>query len=191
MQLAIHGDRYHADASVRQRPDFPEPPTPGRLTDTPVGRDRSTDARLSARCSPSARRSRVKSSKGSARPRRPAVIASSLETTARLRSAASPCLCTCRQSSDRHPILFVERASVHQALRKRPGLVSLPNLEGGDQIALVDEAVLNRQIAEEKVTFRSVYRHRSHTLLIIYRAPPLVLLGFRIWAAMSPEVNSQ
>ena len=59
---------------------------------------------------------------------------------------------------------FVECAAIHQELRQWPGLVPRPILEGGDQIGLVDKAVLKRQNAEKQVKFRSVYRHRSRRL---------------------------
>ena len=48
-------------------------------------------------------------------------------------------------------LVVVEVAAGVEVRRQRPGLVSGPGLEGGDELGLVDQAVLKGQQAEEQV----------------------------------------
>jgi hypothetical protein len=73
------------------------------------------------------------------------------------------------QRLDDGPVLRVEVAAGEEVLGQGPGTVAGPGLEGGDELALVDQAVLERQQAEEQVAvgvdgshraFLSVVRHQ-------------------------------
>ena len=74
-------------------------------------------------------------------------------TAARLFSTSPPCVsrCTRRQGLDRPPVVGVEVAAGDAG--GRPGIVDLsqrPGLEGGDELDLVDHAVLKREQSEER-----------------------------------------
>ena len=72
---------------------------------------------------------------------------------ARLFSASPPCFlrCSATSASSSGPVVGVEVAAADQVVGQRPGLVAGPGLEGGDELALVDQAVLQREQAEEQV----------------------------------------
>jgi hypothetical protein len=52
---------------------------------------------------------------------------------------------------DAGALVVVEVAAGGEVLGQRPGLVAGPGLEGGHELDLVDQAVLERQQAEEQV----------------------------------------
>ena len=81
---------------------------------------------------------------------RPAGIA------ARLRSAlaAVPLQVAGDEGLDGLAVAGVEVARGDQVLGQRPGLVARPGLEGGDELALVDQPVLEGEQAEEQVARR-------------------------------------
>ena len=72
---------------------------------------------------------------------------------ARLFSASPPCFlrCSADQGLDRGALVGVEVAAGDEVVGQRPGLVAGPGLEGGDELALVDQAVLQGEQAEEEV----------------------------------------
>ena len=55
------------------------------------------------------------------------------------------------QGLDRGTLLGVEVAAGDEVVGQGPGLVAGPGLEGGDELALVDQAVLQGEQAEEQV----------------------------------------
>ena len=55
------------------------------------------------------------------------------------------------QGLDGGPLVGVEVAAGDQVVGQRPGLVAGPGLEGGDELGLVDQAVLQGEQAEEQV----------------------------------------
>ena len=55
------------------------------------------------------------------------------------------------ESLDRNSVVAVEVAAGDEMIGHRPGLVAGPGLEGGDELALVDQAVLQREQAEEEI----------------------------------------
>ena len=57
------------------------------------------------------------------------------------------------QRLDTRALVGVEVAAVDEVVGQRPGLVAGPGLEGGDELALLDQADLQREQAEEQVTF--------------------------------------
>ena len=57
----------------------------------------------------------------------------------------------CDEGLDRGAVVGVEVAPGDEVVGQRPGLVAGPGLEGGDELALVDQAVLQREQAEEEV----------------------------------------
>ena len=57
----------------------------------------------------------------------------------------------CHQGLDGGPVVGVEVAAGDEVVGQGAGLVEGPGLEGGDELALVDQAVLQRQQAEEQV----------------------------------------
>src|SRR5271166_2224299 len=56
------------------------------------------------------------------------------------------------ESLDRNSVVAVEVTAGNEMIGHRPGLVAGPGLKGGDELALIDQAVLQCKQAEEKVT---------------------------------------
>ena len=56
------------------------------------------------------------------------------------------------QGLEHGTLLGVEVAAGDEVVGQRPGLVAGPGLEGGDELDLVDQAVLEGEQAEEQVT---------------------------------------
>ena len=72
---------------------------------------------------------------------------------ARLCSASPPCFFEVQrdQGLDDGALVGVEVAAGDEVVGQGPGLVAGPGLEGGDELALVDQAVLEGEQAEEEV----------------------------------------
>ena len=72
---------------------------------------------------------------------------------ARLFSASPPCFLRCRatSASTAARAIGVQVAAGDEVVGQGAGLVAGPGLEGGDELGLVDQAVLQREQAEEEV----------------------------------------
>ena len=70
------------------------------------------------------------------------------------------------QRLDHVAVVGVEVAAGHEMIGHRPALVAGPGLEGGDELALVDQAVLECEQAEEEVA-RWVDRRWCHRRLLV------------------------
>ncbi len=57
------------------------------------------------------------------------------------------------EAVEHRPIIRAQGAAIHQDLAHRPRPLLRPALEAGDQIGLLDQAVLKREDAEEQVAF--------------------------------------
>ena len=57
----------------------------------------------------------------------------------------------CHKGIDNGPIVSIEVATSDEVVGQRPGLVERPGLEGGHQLDLGNQAVLQRKQAEEQV----------------------------------------
>ena len=74
-------------------------------------------------------------------------------TAARLFSTSPPCFLTCNgdERLEAGAGVGVEVAAGDEVVGQAPGLVAGPGLEGGDELALVDQAVLKREQSEEEM----------------------------------------
>ena len=100
-----------------------------------------------------ATRASVASISGSPSAARPARVERSAGTAARLCSTSPPCFLTCTATIASTPArcVGVEVTSGDELVGQAPGLVAGPGLEGGDELALVDQAVLKREQSEEEM----------------------------------------
>ena len=102
-----------------------------------------------------ATRASVASISGSPRSARLARVERLAGTAARLFST-SPCFLTCKATIASRPArrVGVEVTPGDELVGQAPGFVAGPGLEGGDELALVDQAVLKREQSEEEMAVR-------------------------------------
>jgi hypothetical protein len=58
----------------------------------------------------------------------------------------------CHQGIDRRSVVGIEVTAVDEVVGQGAGLLECPGLEGGHELDLIDQAVLQREQAEEQVT---------------------------------------
>ena len=150
VQLGVQGDEDGAQAAPGVGPEDAEPlAVGGGRADgvaggaVGVGVGRTAEPSWARVCSISGSPSAARLS----RVERPAGMA------ARLFSASPPCFFRCRptSASTAARCVGVEVAAGDEVVGQRPGLVAGPGLEGGDELVLVDQAVLQGEQAEEQV----------------------------------------
>ena len=92
---------------------------------------------------------------------------------ARLFSASPPCFLRWRgdQGLDGGAVVGVEVAAGDEVVGQRPGLVAGPGLEGGDELGLVDQAVLEGEQAEEQVAVGGNGVHKWGSLVVFRDRP--------------------
>ena len=118
-----------------------------------------------SRSGPQARQTGEAGGESRGRRARPGCVASSMVAgrPARLFAALPPCFFTCSPTiASTTPRWSASRcAAVDEVIGQRPVFLERPGLEGGDELDLVDQPVLQRQQAEEQVAVRGRVVHAS------------------------------